>query len=109
MFEGKEHSARNAKDVMVQVFELLAKRDTTFLDRFAALPKHGRKRRYLARNSDELYPGRPDLVSEYSLQLSSGYWLGTNYSRKNISDIIEMAGKVTGLQFGGDLQINLGD
>jgi len=59
---GQRHRARNARDVLVQVFRGFAERDPSFLERFAALPKHGRKRRYLARTREELYPGSPDLV-----------------------------------------------
>jgi hypothetical protein len=56
------HAARSAREVMVKVFEELTERDHTFLKRFAALPKHGRKRRYLSRTKEDLYPGRPHLV-----------------------------------------------
>ena len=49
-------SGRNACDVLVSVFETLSRNDATFLERFAALPKHGRTRRYLARTPEELYP-----------------------------------------------------
>ncbi|MDD3327857.1 MAG: hypothetical protein PHW25_12315 [Zoogloea sp.] len=54
--DGQLHACRNACDVMIQVFEALAVRDASFLERFAALPKHGRTRRYLSRTPDELYP-----------------------------------------------------
>lgn len=52
LLDGQHYSARNARGVLEGVFEALAKRDATFLERFAALPKHGRTRRYLARTAD---------------------------------------------------------
>lgn len=109
VINGQRYPARNARDVLVSVFEALSQRDATFLERFAALPKHGRTRRYLARSPEELYPGRPDLSREHSTQLSSGWWLGTNVSRAAIERIIEMACEVARINYGRDLSINLGE
>ncbi|MFQ5698047.1 MAG: type I restriction endonuclease [Myxococcota bacterium] len=106
--DGREVSCRNGRDVLVSVFEELTKRDGSFPDRFAALPKHGRSRRYLARDRDELYPGRPDLVANHSHRLSSGWWLGVNVSRKAVERIVQMACRVAGLRFGRDLKIRVG-
>ncbi|GIK56081.1 MAG: hypothetical protein HND44_01630 [Chloroflexi bacterium] len=107
--QGQHFPARNAREVLIRVFEILSSRDATFLDRFAALPTHGRRRRYLAQNPEDLYPGRPDLARDHSAKLSSGWWLGTNVSRAAISRIIEMACDVASLRFGRDLQISLGE
>lgn len=109
IFNGQLYPARNARDVLVSVFETLSQRDGTFLERFAALPKHGRTRRYLARTPEELYPGRPDLSHEHSTQLSSGWWLGTNVSRAQIERIIEMACEVARVKYGHELSVNLGE
>jgi predicted type IV restriction endonuclease len=108
ILNGDHHAARNARDVLVSVFEELARRDASFLERFAALPKHGRTRRFLARTPDELYPGRPDLARDNSAQLDSGWWLGTNVSRAAITRIIKMACEVASVRFGPELSINLG-
>lgn len=109
VINGQRYPARNARDVFVSVFEALSQRDATFLERFAALPKHGRTRRYLARSPEELYPGRPDLSREHSTQLSSGWWLGTNVSRAAIERIIEMGCEVARINYGRELSINLGE
>jgi hypothetical protein len=106
--KGQQYPARNAREVLVRVFEALANNDPIFLERFASLPKHGRTRRYLARAREELYPGRPDLVSEFSHELRPGWWLGINLSRNAIERIIRMACEVAGLRYGGDLKVNLG-
>ena len=109
VLEGRHYVARSARQVLEGVFEALTKRDVTILERFAALPKHGRTRRYLARNPDDLYPNRPDLVRDYSIQLTSGWWLSTNHSRATIVRIIEMACDVAHLKYGKDLQVNVGE
>lgn len=106
--DGRDVTCRNGRDVLVSVFEELTKRDPSFPERFAALPKHGRSRRYLARNKDDLYPGRPDLVANHSHRLSGGWWLGVNVSRKAVERIVQMACGVMGLRFGRDLEIRVG-
>jgi len=107
--EGHEFQCRTARDVLVSVFEELIRRDSKFPERFASLARHGRTRRYLARNRDELYPDRPDLVANYSHQLSCGWWIGVNISRKQVERIIRMACGVTSFQLGHDLVIQLGN
>ncbi len=107
--QGQFVVARNGREVLIRLFETLSLRDATFLERFAALPTHGRRRRYLARNAEELYPGRPDLARDHSTQLSTGWWLGINLSRAAITRIVEMACDVANLRFGQDLQISLGE
>jgi len=105
--QGKTTHSRSAVDILVNVLDELSKRDASFITRLASR-KHGRSRRYVARTREELYPGRPDLA-EYSKQLSNGWWVGTNYSKSNISLIIQLASEVAGLRFGYDLIANLGD
>jgi hypothetical protein len=107
-FKGEFHQAKNAIDVLRQVFETLTRNDSSFPERFAGLPKHGNKRRYLANDPNELYPGRPDLCIESACQLTSGWWLGTNHSRQTIGRIIEMACEVARVQHGKDIVANLG-
>jgi hypothetical protein len=106
---GQHHSARNALEVLVKILEELTARDSTFPERFASRPRHGRTRRYLSRTPAELYPDRPDLAQDYSRQLNSGWWIGTNYSRRAISRIIELACDVAHLQYGSDLHAELGE
>jgi len=102
---GKFYPCRKGIDVMVAVLEKLSENDQKFCERFASR-KQGRTRNYLARTKEELYPGSPHL-KEYSRQLKSGWWVGTNYSKNSMSIIIEMACDVAGLKFGKDLVTNL--
>jgi hypothetical protein len=79
------------------------------MERFAALPRHGRSRRYLSRNRDELFPGRPDMCAEYVDELPGGWYLGTNLSRSSIRQIVKMACDVAGLGYGTRYVIHLPD
>ncbi len=102
---GESRGARNAMQLVIDVFEQLAARHPEFLECFAALPKHGRKRRYLARRREELYPDRPDL-SEFAKQLRGGWWIGTNFANREKRRMLEIACEVAGIEFGKDLHIN---
>jgi hypothetical protein len=106
IFKGKEITASSAREVMTTIFQLLAKEDSGFLDRFASR-KHGKKRRYLARDKRELYPGRPDLSEQHSVEVVPGWWLGTNYSRRNIQEIIDLALEVAGAQLRNAVKVNI--
>lgn len=98
---------RNAKDTLIRFFEEMARRDESFYQRFAALPKHGRSRRFLATDRQQLYPERPDLASEYSHEIAPGWYIGTNYGSTQIRRIIDMACHVAGLRPNVDVQVNL--
>lgn len=103
---GRRHSANSARDVLLGVLRAFTEADASFLDRFVAR-KHGRKRRYVARTRSELYPDRPDLAENYSVELLPGWWMGTNYSRRSIIEIIDLACEVAGVQR-TDLGLQLG-
>ena len=106
--EGKWFPSSSARDVLVKVFLKLAKRDPGFLDRFAGLPKHGRKRRYLARSREALYPHRSVIPRGHFHELGNGWWLLVHWNKKGIDKLIKMACEVARLRYGTDLKINLG-
>lgn len=107
-FEGHFHECRNAIETLRRIFGLLISKDPTFAERFAGLPKHGRTRRYLAKDANDLYRDRPDLVSGFSEEISSGWWLATNLSRWDIDKIIRMACDVAQITYGRELTAYLG-
>ncbi len=104
---GVTTNARSAAEVLVKALDELSAQDPNFLTRFASR-KHGRRRRYVAQNREDLYPERPDLM-ELSKQLSTGWWVGTNYSKSNIHDILKLACEVAGLNYGQNFVVNLGN
>lgn len=106
IFKGKEFSASSAREVMTKLFGLLSQEDSGFLDRFV-LRKHGNKRRYLARNKLDLYPGRPDIAERASFEVVTGWWLGTNYGRRSIQDIINLAIEVIKPQLRNTIKANV--
>ncbi len=105
-FKDRRIGARSACEAMIKLFKLLAQEDSSFLERFASR-RHGKKRRYLAKDKLELYPGRPDLANEHSVELVPGWWMGTNYSRPNIQDIINLALEVADPELRSSIRINV--
>ena len=106
VFRGKAHESTSAREVMCSVFRLLAKEEPGFLERFAAR-KHSKKRRYLAQDRQELYPGRPDLAEDFSIEIAPGWWLGTNYSRRHMRRILDLALEVVQPSLRSVIQINI--
>lgn len=103
ILRGKAHSYNNAKDAMVIVLRELAKADATFLERCYLHPDaQGRKRRYIARTPEELYPDREDL-REMREPLPGGWLVATNLNNILKKTIIRVAAEVAGLDFGKDV------
>lgn len=96
-WEGQRVTCSSARGVLREVLTRLAERDPSFLPRFVSR-RHGRRRRYVARDRAELYPGRPDLSELYAVEFVPGWWLGTNYSRSSIAEIIQLACEVAGIE-----------
>ncbi|MCX7963565.1 MAG: hypothetical protein N2644_03645 [Candidatus Sumerlaea chitinivorans] len=112
VFRGQTNSARSAADLMRQVFALLAQEDPEFLERFAArqelsLGSRKRKRRYLARNKYDLYPGHPDRAERASVEVVPGWWLGTNLNNVEKQKIINEALSVARPDLRESFQVNL--
>ncbi|MDP9201735.1 MAG: hypothetical protein M3P26_07360 [Gemmatimonadota bacterium] len=107
MLNGVHTKTKSAIDTLIQLLRQLATLDTTFLERFAALPRHGRSRRFVARTARELYPDREDLARDYTHELTPGWWVGTNYGSDQIEKIIKMACDVAGLRYGSQLTVDL--
>ncbi|MFM2294300.1 MAG: hypothetical protein RLZZ350_713 [Verrucomicrobiota bacterium] len=100
---GKSHAYHNAKDAMVIVLRELAKNNPTFLERCSQHPDaQGRKRRYIARLPEELYPDREDL-REMRETLPDGWLVATNLNNVLKKNIIRLAAEVAGLTFGKDV------
>jgi hypothetical protein len=90
---------------MVIVLGELAKTDPTFLERCSQHPDaQGRKRRYIARTAEELYPDRPDL-RDFQESLPGGWLVATNLNNVLKKSIIRLAAEVAGLTFGKDVVV----
>ncbi len=103
ILKGKTYVYNNAKDAMVTTLREIAKADGSFLERCSMHPEaQGRKRHYIARTSEELYPDREDL-REMSEPLPGGWLVATNLNNVLKKNIIRIAAEVAGLAFGKDV------
>lgn len=103
ILRGKAYPYNNAKDAMVIVLCELAKADPSYLERCSQHPDaQGRKRRYIARTPEELYPDREDL-REMREKLPGGWLVATNLNNVLKKTIIRLAAEVAGLTFGKDV------
>ncbi|MEM9702766.1 MAG: hypothetical protein AAF907_10030, partial [Planctomycetota bacterium] len=104
---GRWIPTRSGKEALAALFRGLTELDEAFPERFAARPKHGRKRRYLADAPEKLYPGRPDLADEAAEQVLPGWWMATNNSGATKQKIARLACEVSGLAYGKDVVLVL--
>jgi len=103
VLRGKAYPYTNAKDAMVIVLRELAKGDPSFLERCSQhRDAQGRKRRYIARTPEELYPDREDL-RDLREPLPGGWLVATNLNNVLKKTIIKLAAEVAGLTFGNDV------
>ncbi len=103
VLRGITHPYHNAKDAMVIALRELAKADPSFLERCSQHPDaQGRKRRYIARTAEELYPDREDL-RDMRESLPGGWLVATNLNNVLKKTIIRLAAEVAGLKFGKDV------
>ncbi|MGD0499207.1 MAG: type I restriction enzyme HsdR N-terminal domain-containing protein [Bryobacteraceae bacterium] len=103
VLRGQPYTYTNAKEAMVIVLSELAKGDPSFLERCSHHPDaQGRKRRYIARTPEELYPDREDL-RDMREPLPGGWLVATNLNNVLKKTIIKLAAGVAGLTFGKDV------
>lgn len=106
VLKGKSYPYHNAKDAMVIVLRELAHSDPSFLERCSQHPDaQGRKRRYIARTPEELYPDREDF-RDMREDLPDGWLVATNLNNVLKKTIIRLAAEVAGLTFGKDVIID---
>jgi hypothetical protein len=87
-------------DVLVLILRAIHKIDDNFFSRLSQ--ESGRVRPILARSPLELYPGRPDL-SRYSSEIEDGWYIGTNYSKRDVARILGVICKIANLNMGDDI------
>ena len=98
VIRGEKYDCPTAKDAMVTVLRRLADSDPSFLERCARhADARGRKRRYIARTPEELYPDREDL-RDFHEKLPGGWLVSTNLNNDLKRKIIDLAAETAGLR-----------
>lgn len=106
--EGREFEYKNVKDAMVLVLSDLHRRDRNFLLRLSQHPEcRGRKRLFIARSPEELYPATSrQNIRDMNESLPDGWFVATNNSTEQKRKFLKIASKVAGLTFGRDIVID---
>lgn len=97
-FLGVAINASTLPGVFSQIVDLLSEVAPDALETLAT--HRSRKRRFVARNRNDIHPGRSDLRV---LQSSSGWWISGNIGREDLKRALKELTDVTGLTFGQDL------
>ena len=103
-FRGETETFKSGAEVMVAVFDKLASLDPDFCKRYSE-QHSGKKRRYVARSRDLLYPGRPQPAASH--RLPGGWWLATHCDNPSKVKRIMRACEVAGFKFGRDAIIHI--
>ncbi|MGF0540394.1 hypothetical protein ACQQ2Q_20560 [Agrobacterium sp. ES01] len=101
---GNAQSAPNAAAALVEILQAIARRFPNSMEAIAETAK-GRSRNHIARSPAEIYPARPDLAR--AAEIEPGWLVGLNIANREKIRIIREACRVTGLEFGVDVRIDM--
>lgn len=104
---GKLLRYRNGNHALVVVLNELERLFPGFLQKCSTHPKmRGRKRVYIARRKEELYPDRPDLQDYYE-NLDGGFLVQTNLSNISKISLLRNAASIAGKSFGPGMDVDV--
>ena len=104
IIEGERVETGTAIRTLIEILKRFDRSDPEFMARFA--PKAiGTRRKLVARNRADLYPGRPDLEQQHARDLGNGWWLGGNISSTGIRRYVATACRIAGVEFGSQLEL----
>ena len=101
---GQKVSCKNGKELLVAIFSEFAERDETFCERFAERV-FGRRRKYVARAKEDLYPDHPEYLIHNAVKLPGGWWLGTHAGNSQKMKLIRAACEVARIKFGREITV----
>lgn len=100
---GQRQSAPSLKAAYREALLLLSERYPDFLEKFSQ--EGSRSRKFVARNSRELYLTSPNLAAKHAAALTDGWFFDTNLSTDQVARRIRVAARICGLTYGKDFQL----
>ena len=98
ILKSKKYKTNGARDFCINGLREISKYSDNFFARYAAFPKHGKKRRFIADNKYDLYPGRKDLAEKASYEIKSGWWVGINIGQQQAIKIVYLGCEIAKLK-----------
>src|SRR5262245_7043082 len=100
----EEILASTGADALEQFLKRLVTVDPANLDTLRNV--RGRVRPLIAQTTEQLYPGRPDLA-HYAREFMPGWFVGTNYSHKDVMRLLRAAAEEVKLVWGVDVYVKM--
>jgi len=105
IIKGKKYRTNGARDFCIKGLLEISNYSDKFFARYAALPKHGKKRRFIADNKYDLYPGRKDLAEKASHEIEPGWWVGINIGQLQAIKIVYLGCEIAKLKIDKDFTV----
>ena len=103
ILEDQVITAKTGADALEETLRALTTGNAQRLEAVASV--RGRVRPLIAQTPEALYPGRPDLT-EFSREFVEGWFVGTNYSRRDVMRLIRAAAEACDLTWGVDIHVS---
>lgn len=97
-----EIEADNGGEALAQFLRYLVDEDRSRLNTLQTVK--GRVRPLIADEKEQLYPGRPDLA-DFAREFVPGWFVGTNYSHRDVMRLLQKAADAAGLVWGVDVYV----
>ncbi len=105
ILKGKKFKTKGARDFCISGLKELSNYSDNFFARYAAIPKHGKKRRFIAEDKYDLYPGRKDLAEKASFEIEPGWWVGINIGQLQSIKIVYLGCEIAKLKIDKDFTV----
>lgn len=105
LLKGKKYSTNGARDFCIEALKAISEISDNFFSKYSAYPKHGKKRRFVASNKYELYPGRKDLAEKASFEIEPGWWVGVNIGQQQAIKIVYLGCEIAKLKIDKDFVV----
>ncbi|MBA89239.1 MAG: hypothetical protein CMJ43_00970 [Phyllobacteriaceae bacterium] len=97
-----EIAVNTGADALEQFLKRLVSEDPAKLEKLRNV--RGRVRPLIAQTTEQLYPGRPDL-GDFAREFVPGWFVGTNYSHRDVMRLLRAAAEEVGLSWGVDVYV----
>ena len=100
---GRDFHERSLKLVLRRIIREIEKEHPGFIEKLA-IYRTPRGRRIVARRPEEIYPGRPDLATDFAEKLNGQWWYDTNISSATLKRYVARIAEIVGLE-AGDIEL----